>query len=114
MKSRSALHHAFIELEGRGYVAPRKAWQCCQGCVLAALPEGTTKYVFYHQQDFDRWKKDGVMYLAWGGDADEIKAVLTRHGVDVEHANPTHRIRVGPYEPAPHITPQGRRARGRR
>jgi hypothetical protein len=92
--SRSKLHHAFVELEGKGYIAPRQAWQCCQGCGCAALPEGTTKYVFYHEQDFDHWKERGVMYIAWSGDAAEIVEVLRRHGCIVTHDNPEHRIKV--------------------
>lgn len=91
--SRSKLHHAFIELEGKGYIAPRKAWWCCGGCGCAALPEGTEKYVFYHEQDLDNWKEMGRMYLAWGGDVAEIVEVLKRHGLAVSHKG-EERIRV--------------------
>jgi hypothetical protein len=83
MNSRRNLHKAFKILEQNGYIAPRKAYWCCSSCGLADLPEGTEKYVFYHEQDFDRWKENGRMMLAWGGNGNEIKTILEQSGLNV-------------------------------
>lgn len=29
--------------------APDHAWWCCQSCGCAGLPEGVTRYAFYHE-----------------------------------------------------------------
>lgn len=63
-----------------GYFAKWKFW-CCQGCGIASLPEGTTKYAFAHKQDTQSWRKNGFACLTWGGDGQEIFNVLAEAGL---------------------------------
>lgn len=113
------LQKAFALLRERGYAAYpdpkatdpearriKKGFWCCQSCGCAALPEGTTNYVFYHQQDAEGLKealdllernryssrygydKDKAhervgLHLAWGGDGNEIRRCLMEAGLAV-------------------------------
>lgn len=76
MVSRKKLHEAFAFLEGKGFVAPREAWQCCSSCGCAALPDGTTKFVFYHKQDLEGLKAGQGMFLTFGETLDEGKDII--------------------------------------
>lgn len=94
MTVRAKIAAAFKSLEKRGYFA-RAAWQCCQSCGCAALPEGTENYVFYHRQDVDCLRETGGCYLAWGGDGQAIADAMRAEGLVVEwDGSPTTRILV--------------------
>ncbi len=58
---------AFAALRDKGFFA-KANHTCCQSCGLADIPEDGRydEYVFYHMQDAERLKDDGVCYLAWG------------------------------------------------
>ena len=58
---------AFAALREQGFFA-KANHTCCQSCGLAEIPEDGRydEYVFYHMQDAERLKDDGVCYLAWG------------------------------------------------
>ena len=57
---------AFAALRAQGFFA-KAHHTCCQSCGLAEIPEGRyDEYVFYHMQDAEYLKQDGVCYLAWG------------------------------------------------
>ena len=79
---RQRLTRGFALVRRRGYVA-KQNWQCCLGCGLAALPEGTTKYVFYHAQDAKRMDQTSSVYLAWGGYGYEIRQCFLEAGLAV-------------------------------
>jgi hypothetical protein len=78
LEDKQKIRVAFRELRKRGYVA-RMNFMCCLGCGCAALPKGATKWVFYHQQDAE----GASLWIAWGGDASEICAVLRSVGLTV-------------------------------
>lgn len=85
---------AFSALRKAGYIA-RANYKCCQSCALAALPDGTEKYVVYHAQDADDLKVNGECYVAWGGNGAEIVSVLNAHGVKTEwDGSPVRRIKM--------------------
>jgi hypothetical protein len=71
---------AFSALRKAGYFA-RQNWKCCQNCGWSAIPEGQEKVVFYHNQDYNRYKKGENFYLAWSGDGKEICNILEVNGV---------------------------------
>lgn len=56
---------AFRILRKHGFFA-RQNWSCCQGCGCSELPDGTTKYVFYHRQDGETLNRIGEVNLSWG------------------------------------------------
>jgi len=77
------LNKAFRELRKKGYAAKQRFW-CCSSCALAALPEGTEKFVFYHKQDAERLDRNRKCNLSWGGDGSEIVKVLNECGVSTD------------------------------
>ncbi len=105
MNDRERLEAAFAELRNQGVEAHTR-WQCCMSCGLAALPEGTTQWVFWHEQDDEhafapdgsypydeeaseeeneeQWKLYNTLlrplHLRWGGVGSLIVEVLGRHG----------------------------------
>lgn len=50
MTDRERLEKAFAELSKAGFQAHTRFW-CCMSCGLAALPDDTTQWVFWHEQD---------------------------------------------------------------
>ena len=57
---------AFAALREQGFFA-KANHTCCQSCGTAVIPDDKEDaYVFYHMQDADYLKEDGVCYLAWG------------------------------------------------
>lgn len=72
---RRRISNAFRALRAKGYVC-KSAWKCCMCCGNAAMPEGTTKCVFYHKQDAATLRETGSTWLVWTGDADEIIEAL--------------------------------------
>ena len=57
---------AFAALREQGFFA-KANHTCCLSCGLADIPEDRyDEYVFYHMQDAEGLKQDGVCYLAWG------------------------------------------------
>lgn len=76
------LTDAFRNLRRDGFVAKRN-WMCCQNCGVHALPEDTQDYVFYHCQDADTLREKDKVYLAWGGDGDQIKRRCEEAGLYV-------------------------------
>lgn len=86
---KAALNQGFKNLRKAGY-AGRQNFTCCMSCGNAALPEGTTKYAFYHRQDAanmidaaHRRQRLGVM-LAWGGDGIVIAKAFEDAGLEVQ------------------------------
>jgi len=75
------LTKAFKSLRKAGYFA-RQNFMCCQSCAGAAIPDGTEKYVFYHNQDNDNLKGGQDFCLAWGGDGHEIVKILNENGLE--------------------------------
>lgn len=62
---------AFSALRKQGFFA-KANHTCCQSCGLADIPaDKEMAYVFYHMQDAEGLKQDGVCYLAWGGKVGE-------------------------------------------
>ena len=60
-------HHltpAFKELRKHGFHAFHKNIKCCQSCSIRAIPEDVS-YVFYHEQDKDRFKQYNTMCLTF-------------------------------------------------
>ena len=90
-----SLTKAFKDLRKAGYFA-RQSFQCCQGCGWASVPEGKSdKVVFYHQQDKSDLYRHGYVHLAWSGDGEEIKNILTENDLTVEwNGSDTTRIKV--------------------
>lgn len=93
------LQVAFNELQLVGYMALPEFW-CCGTCAVAALPDDTKKYVFYHQQDAQAFVGGRLrrgMYLGWGGDGATIVEVLRSTGLRVTwDGDPATRILVEP------------------
>jgi hypothetical protein len=75
------LHSVFETLEAQGIFAPRQPWQCCSGCGIAAVPEGSP-YVFYHEQDTENCYRFRQMYLAFGGNDATATATVGQTVVD--------------------------------
>ena len=76
---------AFRSLRKQGFFA-RQKWQCCMTCGVAALPEGTDKWAFYHAQDADAFRmgrltpQDRFLHqglaIAFGSTMENGKAVV--------------------------------------
>lgn len=97
-KTSEKLTVAFKALRKLGYFA-RKNFRCCQTCAWYEIDTDHPKYehnaVFYHNQDnADLQGKEQGCYLAWRGDAAQIKKVLEEAGLKVEHTKPENRIYV--------------------
>jgi DNA-binding NarL/FixJ family response regulator len=101
---------AFAALRAQGFFA-KAHHTCCQSCGLAEIPEGRyDEYVFYHMQDAEYLKQDGVCYLAWGfsGPTLETKrkarlicTALREAGLEVDWDGSEHtRIKVCGLAPA--------------
>lgn len=80
---------AFKELRKLGYFA-RQNFLCCQSCGWATVPEEKAdKVVFYHNQDNEAWNSNRILehdlYLAWSGNASEIRSVFESNGMRVDH-----------------------------
>lgn len=90
-EARESLRKAFVELRRLGYFCRMNFW-CCQSCAWYDVgqkgKEG--KVVFWHNQDDERFREDGELYLAWSGDADEIFNVLTKHCLNVTKPENEH------------------------
>jgi len=86
---------AFAALRDKGFFA-KANHTCCQSCGLADIPEDKEMaYVFYHMQDAERLKDDGVCYLAWGGKVGEkfghtICDTLRSAGLEVDWNGSEH------------------------
>ena len=80
------LNDAFKQLRKEGYFAKQAFW-CCQSCGCAAVPKEKEKaYVFYHKQDKDAIKDDGMiaakgMYVAWDGNGRIIADTISNTGL---------------------------------
>lgn len=77
---------AYKRLRRQGYVC-RSTFMCCSGCAcyeLGAKYGDDHPYVFFHKQDAERASKGGPLYLAWGGNGDEIADTLREEGLEVE------------------------------
>ena len=55
---------------------------CCQSCGWAETPN-TKNIVFFHNQDYWRFRETGVLFLAWQGDAHKIVELFEKEGVEV-------------------------------
>ena len=91
---------AFAALREMGFFA-KANHTCCQSCGLAEIPEDKEMaYVFYHMQDLEGLKQDGVCYLAWGGKVGEkfgrtICDTIRKAGLEVDWDGSEHtRIKV--------------------
>lgn len=86
---------AFAALREQGFFA-KANHTCCQSCGLADIPEDKEMaYVFYHAQDAERLKDDGVCYLAWGGCGQTICTALRDQHLEVDWNGSEHtRIEV--------------------
>jgi len=82
MGTRGHIRRAFSALRKKGYFARMNFW-CCGGCAVADIPDGTEKWVFFHEQADERLRRDGECYLGWGGDSAEIIQTLNDNGVDI-------------------------------
>ena len=93
---------AFAALREQGFFA-KAHHTCCQSCGLAEIPEDKEDaYVFYHMQDADYLKEDGICYLAWGGRGQTICSALREAGLEVDWNGSEHtRIKVSGLVPAP-------------
>lgn len=90
---KSKLSKAFRELRKAGYFARQNFW-CCQSCGWNAVPDGTEKAVFYHNQDNENIE-DGFVHLAWAGKGSEIRKALKGAGLRVEwNGKPNQRIKA--------------------
>jgi len=105
-----AIDDAFAALREQGFFA-KAHHTCCQSCGLAEIPEGRyDEYVFYHMQDAEYLKQDGVCYLSWGfsGPTLETKrkarvicTALREAGLEVDWNGSEHtRIKVTGLVPA--------------
>ena len=92
---------AFAALRKQGFFA-KAHHTCCQSCGLAEIPEDKENaYVFYHMQDADYLKEDGICYLAWGGCGQTICSALREAGLEVDWDGSEHtRIKVSGLVPA--------------
>ena len=94
-------HHltpAFKELRKHGFHAFHKNIKCCQSCSIRAIPEDVS-YVFYHEQDKDRFKQYNTMFLGFNflteQDRDLCLNVLQTHIPQVEwDGTERHRIQI--------------------
>ena len=89
------LSKAFAELRKNGYFA-KQNYFCCQSCGWASMSEKESENaVFYHNQDYQSFKKGEDLYLAWSGDGNFITKTLTKFGMIVEwDGTPNTRIVV--------------------
>ena len=84
---------AFSALRQQGFFA-KAHHTCCQSCGLANIPEDKKMaYVFYHMQDAEGLKQDGVCYLAWGGCGQTICTALRDQHLEVDWDGSEH-IRI--------------------
>lgn len=91
---RKRISAAYRALRKAGYVC-KHSWKCCLGCGNAAMPEGTTKAVFYHRQDAANLRKTGHVYLAWTGRGTVVADAMRDAGLTVQWDNSIQtRIRV--------------------
>ena len=92
---------AFAALRAQGFFA-KAHHTCCQSCGLAEIPDNKEdSYVFYHMQDADYLKEDGICYLAWGGSGHTICTALREAGLEVDWDGSEHtRIKVCGLAPA--------------
>jgi hypothetical protein len=94
MKKVNRLTKAFSILRKKGWFAKQNFW-CCQSCGFAAIPEGTTNCVFYHNQDKTRLNENNSTYLSYDGNTTELVEVLKNVGLEVEwDGNTNKRILV--------------------
>lgn len=78
---RAGLDRFFQLATEAGYFA-RQKFYCCTSCGNAAVPDGTKKCVFYHEQDSDRMvaRNDGT-FLTWTGDGAELVRFAEQAGL---------------------------------
>jgi hypothetical protein len=84
IKQRNKIKKAFLGLRKWGYFAEMD-FECCTSCAHAAIPEGTTKYIYYNRQTTEFWRQSGKLELSWGGDSIEIVWQLRKAGLNVWH-----------------------------
>jgi hypothetical protein len=81
---------AFAALRAQGFFA-KAHHTCCQSCGLAEIPDNKEdSYVFYHMQDADYLKEDGICYLAWGGCGQTICTALRDQHLEVDWNGSEH------------------------
>ena len=95
---------AFAALREQGFFA-KANHTCCQSCGTAVIPDDKEDaYVFYHMQDADYLKEDGVCYLAWGSKLSAgylICTALREAGLEVDwDGSEQTRIKVTSLVPA--------------
>lgn len=103
---RDRVQGAYKVLRKKGYRCRSNFW-CCQTCGWADIStdkdgkplvgeDEELKAVFWHNQDTSSAKMGGQLYLAWGGDGEEIVAALEEQGLEVEwDGSERTRIKVG-------------------
>jgi len=85
--NKEELNRFFKALRKDGFIALQNL-MCCQSCGLAKLEDekGLKKgddYVFYHNQDKERFEETGEVLLAWGGRGKRIVDIATILGLNV-------------------------------
>ena len=97
------LHAALQALtEKHNIFAPQEAWQCCQSCGMAAIPEGYAGAVFYHAQDAEKCAQSGFLYLSYTGmtlesalvAAAAIAEIAMQGGVTIWNGQTYTRLRI--------------------
>ena len=83
MATQKMVNDGFKKLNEAGYHALQDH-MCCMSCGWANIPDDKAdKAVFYHNQDTERFKESGRIYLTWSGDGNEIKSILESVGLIV-------------------------------
>jgi hypothetical protein len=91
---KKGLNKAFAALRKAGYLAEQN-FTCCQSCGWSEVPDDANKVVFYHSQDTDNLKEDGMCYVSWKGPPTEILRIFTENGVETEwEGNEDRRIMI--------------------
>lgn len=85
----------FRKLRKAGYFA-KQNFHCCQTCATSAIPEEfATKYVYYHNQDYQRMRNGGDLMLGWAGDGTEIATLAQESGLQINwNGSPEQRMEI--------------------
>ena len=103
------LQKAFKELENKHDITSRQNYACCRSCGIYEIEEerpDSFGWCFYHMQDAEGLRENGMVYLAFGSAnrevipvGNKIVSVLNKHNIVTEwNGDPSTRILVYQHE----------------
>lgn len=72
----------FKTIRKAGYFAKQNL-EDCGSCAVAVIPEGITKFVYYHSQDKRRADNGGSLMIGYGGNGIEVATAAQKAGLKV-------------------------------